>query len=173
MKKIDKLYLYLPLILGLSFIFINIKFFWITLALPGIEFIIDSIINYTSIIIGVLIALFGVVVALSDKDVMIKLQKKNDDKTIFKYSVETLISNFILLIFSISMQSLVRFDPPLQYIDYIISIWVGIIIFALISSIRTIYFLLMISFNQNDNSKRPVAKYGSSEVVSEELRRNS
>lgn len=172
MKKIDRFYLFLPLLLGIACFFLNMKYPIITIHVPGLTNIIDSIINYTSIIIGVLTALFGIVVTLTDKDVMLKLQKNNDDKTIFKYGVETLISNFLLLVLSIVMQSLVRFESPLSYIDWILNIWSGIIVFSLTSSIRTIYFLLMISFNQNDNSQRPVSNYTITEQERIELRQS-
>lgn len=170
MKKIDKFYLFLPLFLGVLCSVLNLKYFIVTVSLPGLENIIDSIINYTSIIIGVLTALFGIVVTLTDKDIMIKLQKNNDDKTILKYGIETLLSNFFLLVFSIVMQSLIRFVTPVQYIDQIISVWLGIIVFSLTSSIRTIYFLLMISFQQNDNSKRPKTNYTLSDAERKKLR---
>lgn len=170
MKIVDKFYLFLPSIFGVLILFINLKYAVVTYTLPGLGNIIDSVINYTSIIIGVLTALFGIVVTLTDKDIMIKLQKNNDDKTIFKYGIETLISNFLLLILSVIMQSLTKFDPPVQYINQIISIWLGIIMFSLISSIRTIYFLLMISFHQNDRSIRPETKYNISDKQRKKLR---
>lgn len=173
MKKIDKFYMYLPLILCGFVVYLNLNYNVVTYTLPGIENIIDSIINYTSIIIGVLTALFGIVITLTDKAIMIKLQKSNDDKTIFKYGIETLISSFFLLIYSIVMQSLIRFEIPVNFIQQIISLWLGAIVFSLSSSIRTIYFLLMISFQNNDNSKRPQTTYTISDLEREELRKGS
>lgn len=170
MKKIDKLYLFLPLIFGTSCIYLNFKYTVVTIGLPGLDNIIESIINYTSIIIGVLIALFGIVVTLTDKDIMLKLQKNNDDKTIFKYGVETLVSNFLLLVSSIVMQSLVAFSTPLPHMKLVVSLWLGAIVFSLISSVRTVYFLLMISFHQNDNSTRPKTDFTISDTDRQELR---
>lgn len=171
-KFIDKVLLYLPWIVGFTFLFLN---YWITLinkSLPGLESILDSVINFTSIIIGVLIALFGIIVTITDKDVMKKLQKDRGDKTIFKYSLETLISNFILLINSVIMQSVIRFPEDLPFTQLMMNIWVFLIFFSIASSIRTIYYLLLISFNQNDRSARPSSDYTLTDQEREELRRN-
>ena len=160
MKKIIDYFLYaLPLIVAVIVFFLNNRFLLVTKELPGIENIIESIINYTSIIIGVLIALFGIVVALTDKDIMRKLQKNNKDNTIFRYCVETLISNFLLLAISIILQSIVQFRNQIPYTQLILNLWVFIVFFATVSSIRTIYYLLLISFNQNDHSIRPKSNY--------------
>lgn len=160
MKKIIDFFLYaLPLIVAVTVFFLNDRFLLVTKELPGVEKIIESIINYTSIIIGVLIALFGIVVALTDKDIMKKLQKNNKDNTIFRYCVETLISNFLLLAISIILQSIVQFRSQISYTQLILNLWISIVFFATASSIRTIYYLLLISFNQNDHSVRPESKY--------------
>jgi len=159
MKFIDKVIKILPWIIAILFLVINNIFNLVNIFLPGLQEIINSLITFTSIIIGILTALFGIIISLTDKEVMIKLQKNNDDKTIYKYSIETLLSNFLLLIFSIVLQSLTRFDPALSYINHVLTIWLGIIGFVLTSSLRTIYFLLLISFNHNDKSSRPVSEY--------------
>lgn len=160
MKKTIDFFLYaLPLIVAIIIFLLNDQFLLVTKELPGVENIIESIINYTSIIIGVLIALFGIVVALTDKDIMKKLQKNNKDNTIFRYCVETLMSNFFLLAISIILQSIVQFRNQIPYTQLLLNIWVSVVFFATVSSIRTIYYLLLISFNQNDHSVRPKSNY--------------
>ena len=94
-------------IIGILVAWLNYRMDIININLAGLDSVLESIVNYTSIIIGVLIALFGIIVTLTDKDIMVKLQKGRGDKTIFRYSVETLISNFILLILTIFLQSVV------------------------------------------------------------------
>ncbi|MGK0551911.1 hypothetical protein ACSFB8_07470 [Enterococcus faecalis] len=170
-KCIDKLLLYLPWFVGVIFLGINI---WLTLVdkhLPGLDSILESVINFTSIIIGVLIALFGIIVTITDKDVMKKLRKNRDDKVIFKYSLETLVSNFILLVYSIVMRSIIKFPNDLFHTQCMINIWVFVIFFSISSSIRTIYYLLLISFNQNDRTGRPNSGYTISEEKRNELRK--
>lgn len=154
-KCIDKIVFIVPWVPALLFLIINWKSRIITKTLPGMPAILDSIINFTSIIIGVLIALFGVIVTITDSDVMKKLKGSYGDKQIFKYSLETLISNFIVLVLSIVLQSLVEFSKQVQGTQLIINLWSFAVVFATCSSIRTIYYLLLISFNQNDETKRP------------------
>jgi len=131
----------------------------ININLAGLDSVLESIVNYTSIIIGVLIALFGIIVTLTDKDIMVKLQKGRGDKTIFRYSVETLISNFILLILTIFLQSVVKMKPHPDFANFTVQLWFFMFVFSIVSSVRTIFYLLLISFNQNDKTKRPESKY--------------
>lgn len=144
-----------PILFSMSIFYLNIKYVVISSSLPGLEKVLESVINFTSIIIGILLALFGVVVTLSDKDVMKKLQQNRGDKTIFKYSIETMITNFIVLVLSIISQSLLDFSPKLPWIDIYFYFWLFFVLYSLTSSIRTIYYLLLISFNQDDHSLRP------------------
>lgn len=163
-KAVDNLLMFLPSIIGVITFVVNFKYGIVSSSLPGLDKVVESIINFTSIIIGILTALFGVVVTLSDKDVMKKLQQNRGDKTIYKYSVETLLSNFVLLILSIVLQSLLEFKPILFWTDCFLNLWISILMLALFSSIRTIYYLLLISFNQENKSKRP----SSSLIISDE-----
>lgn len=149
----------LAVILAMIFGVINYKFNFVNSALPGVDKVFDSVVNFTSIIIGVLIALFGVVITITDKDIMVKLQKNRGDKTIFIYSIETLLSNFALLILTIILQSLISFETQLSGTNFLVQFWFIILIFSVVSSIRTIFYLLLISFNQNDRSKRPKSNY--------------
>lgn len=124
----------------------------------GLNEILGSIITFTSIIIGVLIALFGIIVTLSETDIMQEIRKRKGDRSLFRYSMETLISNFVLLLLSIVFQSLIYYKDNLNMYSVINSyfyIWISLAVFVLFSSARTIYYLLMISFNQNNNTKRP------------------
>ncbi|MFC4770961.1 hypothetical protein [Enterococcus hermanniensis] len=155
MKIVDKIIWRFPLLFSVTICIVNLNLGIVKHDLPGLDKILESVITFTSIIIGVLVALFGVVVTLADKDIMIKLQRNRGDKIIFKYSLETLITNFILLIISIIMQSVLEFSPTLKYVDYCVYTWVFFLIFSIASSIRTIYYLLLISFNQDDKSNRP------------------
>lgn len=164
--------MFAPFILSLSFACINFKLKIIDSTLPGLEKILESVITFTSIIIGILIALFGVVVTLSDTDVMKKLQQNKGDRVIFHYSLETLVTNFIVLILSIVMQSLIEFDPSLGLIDFYVSIWFLFSLYSITSSIRTIYYLLLISFNQDNKSSRPNSSLGISDEERMALRAN-
>ncbi|MDY3705191.1 hypothetical protein [Vagococcus lutrae] len=153
--NIDWLITSLPFFFGIIMLYVNWKFKFISQKLPGIDSILDSIINYTSIIIGVLVALFGIIVTITESDVMKKLKGVNGDKIVFKYSLETLLSNFIVLILSIVLQSLTKFEPTLKMTDTILIIWFFCLIYATVSSIKTIFYLLLISFYQDDKSKKP------------------
>lgn len=172
-KAVDNLLMYLPSIIAVITFIVNLKYGIVSNSLPGLDNVVESIINFTSIIIGILTALFGVVVTLSDKDVMKKLQQNRGDKTIYKYSVETLLSNFIVLILSIILQSLLEFKPILFWTDCFLNFWVSILMLALFSSIRTIYYLLLISFNQENKAGRPQSSLTISDEEVKDLRKKN
>lgn len=154
-RIIDKLIMFLPIIFATACSYFNIRYSIILSSLPGLDKVLESVINFTSIIIGILLALFGVVVTLSDTDVMKKLQQNKGDKTIFKYSIETMLTNFSVLLLSIILQSLLEFQPKLFWLEIFLYFWFFFVLYALASSIRTIYYLLLISFNQENRSSRP------------------
>lgn len=162
--KIDKkdfLPTFLPTFLAVV-VFVFCYFFdFINIHLKGLDAVLNSIITFTSIIIGVLIALFSLIVSISDSDIMQELKALKGDRTLFKYCLETLISNFLLLVESIFMQVLIEYFSNSDYVIFFnifIYVWISSIFFVFSSSARTIYYLLMISFNQKNNSIRPETK---------------
>lgn len=173
-KKGDLIPTILPTVLsGITFAacyyvdFINIE-------LKGLDEVLNSIITFTSIIIGVLVALFSLIVSISDSDIMQELKSLKGDRTLFKYCLETLISNFVLLFESIIMQVIIGYFSNPNYLmlfTLFIYIWISSVIFVFSSSGRTIYYLLMISFNQKNNTLRPETKK-ISKAESEILRTN-
>ncbi|HFD1813203.1 TPA: hypothetical protein QFR97_002334, partial [Enterococcus faecium] len=54
-------------IIGILVAWLNYRMDIININLAGLDSVLESIVNYTSIIIGVLIALFGIIVTLTDK----------------------------------------------------------------------------------------------------------
>lgn len=158
LRKSDLIPTFLPTVLAIvSFMLLFFSDIFNS-RLLGIEEVIDSIINFTSIIIGVLVALFGIIVTISDTDIMKKIREEKGERLLFRYCLETLTSNFLLLIFSIIFQVLVNYSSQEQLknkVDCYSYFWFSLIIFVFVSSFRTIYYLLMISFNQNDNTQRP------------------
>lgn len=164
--------MFFPVFIAIVISYFNIKYNTISSSLPGLDKVLESVINFTSIIIGILLALFGVVVTLSDTDVMKKLQQNRGDKTIFKYSIETMLTNFLVLILSIVLQSLLEFEPKLFWIENFLYFWFFFVLYSLTSSIRTVYYLFLISFNQENRSSRPKSSLTISEEDRMRLRAN-
>ena len=130
----------------------------IGIELKGLGEILASMISFTSIIIGVLMALFCVIVSIQDSDVMKKLRENGGDKLLFGFSFETLMSNIILLILSLVLQVVkeyLRAEWVIKWGDFLVLLWVSISIYVLLSSIRTVYYLLILSMFQKDKTLRP------------------
>ena len=143
---------------------------FINIDLKGLDDVFNSVITFTSIIIGVLVALFGIIVSISDTDIMLEIRRHRGEKALFIYCLETLISNFILLVISMIMQILINYSEYENMkigITVVFYVWIFVTIYMLASSIRTIYYLLLISFNQNNNSNRPTGEQLSDEERTE------
>lgn len=157
-KKGDFIPTILPIIISIIVFIACYYSDFINIELKGLNEVLNSIITFTSIIIGVLVALFSLIVSISDSDVMQELRSLKGDRTLFKYCLETLTSNFILLLESIIMQVMIGYFSNVEYItafNIFLYVWISSIFFVFSSSGRTIYYLLMISFNQKNNTVRP------------------
>lgn len=153
----DLLPTFLPLLLFIVTFILCFIIPGLNVNILGLNEILGSLITFTSIIIGVLIALFGIIVTLSETDIMQEIRDRKGDRSLFRYSIETLISNFVLLLLSILFQSLIYYkdnSDMYNFINFYFYVWISLTVFVLFSSARTIYYLLMISFNQNNINKR-------------------
>lgn len=158
---VDFLSFLLPLLLSaLAFYFLG-KVKIIGIELKGLGEILASMISFTSIIIGILMALFCVIVSIQDSDVMKKLRENGGDKLLFGFSFETLMSNIILLILSLVLQVVKEYSGAewvIKWGDFLVLLWISISIYVLLSSIRTVYYLLIVSMFQKDKTLRPDTK---------------
>lgn len=152
---------FLPTFFSLITFFLCLVLKFIDTNILGLGDMINSIITFTSIIVGVLIALFGIIVSLSEADIMREIRNRKGEKALFRFCIETLISNFVLLLQSIVFQGLINYKDEknlTSFVNFFSYIWFSLVVFVLVSSCRTIYYLLMISFNQNNNSIRPTSE---------------
>ncbi|AGZ22157.1 hypothetical protein HO831_07055 [Streptococcus suis] len=134
-----------PLIIPIIITILSYKLSLIHSCSKGLESLFSNIINAFAIIIGVLIALFGVLPSMSDSLVMKRIKEYKAEKELFYFCTETLVLSFLSLFLTLSI-GFINSNYNLQKYNYIFYVWLFLICWTLSSSFRTILSLLKISF---------------------------
>lgn len=119
----------------------------------GIDTLFSNLINVFAIIVGVLIALFGVLPSIHSSLIMERIREYDAESDLFYFCKETLLLNFLSLCFTILL-GFIHSNFDLNNYNYIFNIWLFIVCSTLISSFKTILILLKISFWSSKKSKK-------------------
>lgn len=119
-----KTFKFLPLIIGLVLvaimIFFNQKYGVYYKSLGGFENILESIVNFLSIVIGFYSAFYGIIISMYESRFMQKLLKSQYRDELPLLLLLSLISAFVCLILTIVMQSLIFYNLKItNWIYYI------------------------------------------------------
>lgn len=114
--------------------------------------ILDSIINFTSILIGFIGVLIGILFSIKDEVLVVKLFNHKSKEKLKQYFIESFISGIFLILMSIVLYLLI--DISALNINYLLSsIWGGLITYTMCCSHRIIRIMILIVFNKsNQNS---------------------
>ncbi|PRO78099.1 hypothetical protein C6Y10_13800 [Lactiplantibacillus pentosus] len=149
------LYKILPVLIGIivsgAFIIIYCKYGLSFYNLKGFENVLESVVNFVSIVIGFYSAFYGMIIAMSKSAFMRELQQSKYRKDLPEILLYSLLSAFSTLVVTLVMQILINYDTLFTLIVYFIWFFlVGIFItYALQTSILSIAMI----FGSN-----PVAK---------------
>lgn len=139
-----------PVLLGLIFLFLKF-IFRINFTVKGFEHILESVIAFSSIIIGFYTAMYGVLLTLSNSTLMKEIKKKNLSALVKFQLYDSLICSFVILVISIALQVLKNYNTKIT--TYTFYIWVFILGYFSATSFRSISLLLNMIFN-NEPKKR-------------------
>lgn len=167
MKKVmEIIYNIYPLIFGIvSFLFF--LYFSIDYTIIGFQDVLNSIITFSSIIIGFYTAMYGVLISLNNTDIFKKFRINKIDGTLKTQLYESLIVSFLILIVSIALQVLMNYQKLITELTFFL--WSFLLGHFLSTSFRAISLLLRIMFN-HDEKVRESTKDNISEETREEIK---
>ncbi len=124
--------------------------------LKGYSSVLESVITFSSIIIGFYTAMYGILIGIMNSDIF-KIFKNNGIQGIFKYQLyDSLITSFIILFLSIAMQILINYPNienkiliEFNLTRFFFYIWIFILGYFIGTSFRAISLLLRLMFNHN------------------------
>jgi len=138
-----------PFIIAILFLIIK-SHFKLDYNLKGYENILESIITFSSIIIGFFTAMYGGLITLKDSDVL-KAFRLNGLTGILKFQLyDSLTASFLVLIISVIMQGLENYPGPIT--GSATNIWTLLVGYFIATSFRAITLLLKIVFHPDDES---------------------
>lgn len=119
----------------------------------GYNDVLESIINFSSIIIGFYTAMYGVMIGLMDSDIF-KIFRKNNVEGYFKYQLyDSLVSSFAILLLSIVMQVVIQ-QPKTGFTSVLFNLWIIILGYFIGTSFRSITLLLKLMFHHSTNDEQ-------------------
>lgn len=154
--------------------FVFFRYVGIDHTIKGYDEVLNSIITFSSIIIGFYTAMYGVLLTLKEADIFKKFRELKIDKTFKIQLYESLVVSFLILIASIALQVLVNYEQ-LQLTQLFFYAWSFLLGYFVSGSFKTIQLLLKIMFNHEEKTKQstvddipPTAR----EAMKERLRKN-
>ncbi|HJE97437.1 MAG TPA: hypothetical protein K8V00_07425 [Ligilactobacillus acidipiscis] len=146
--------LYPAVVAGL-FLFVDV-YCKLTYQVRGFENVLESIITFTSIVIGFYTAMYGVLITLTNSKLMLEFKKRKLD-SIFRIQLyDSLIISFLVLVLSIIMQ--VLYNYPNHITDLFFDMWFTFIGYFVATSYRAISLLLKILFSKEERSPKAEQK---------------
>ena len=142
-----------PFLISAVVAIIDCKINFIYAGSKGIDTLFSNLINVFAIIVGVLIALFGVLPSIHSSLIMERIREYDAESDLFYFCKETLLLNFLSLCFTILL-GFIHSNFDLNNYNYIFNTWLFIVCSTLISSFKTILILLKISFWSSKKSKK-------------------
>lgn len=142
-----------PFLISAVVAIIDCKINFIYAGSKGIDTLFSNLINVFAIIVGVLIALFGVLPSIHSSLIMERIREYDAESDLFYFCKETLLLNFLSLCFTILL-GFIHSNFDLNNYNYIFYIWLFIVCSTLISSFKTILILLKISFWSSKKRKK-------------------
>ncbi|EUJ64839.1 hypothetical protein [Listeria fleischmannii] len=140
-------------LLGVILIFLTwFKIIPYSYEIKGFDKVLESIINFSAIIIGFYSAMYGVLLTLKNSDIFKKFKFYGAEKIVKFQLYESLICSFFVLVSSIGMQILDNYIN--SFTNVICSIWLGAILVLMVSTFRSISLLLKIMFNHDEEDKK-------------------
>ncbi|QGG59660.1 hypothetical protein [Loigolactobacillus bifermentans] len=132
-----------PLVVAISFSYVCNRLH-VSTGLRGLSAVLESIITFSSIVIGFYTAMYGILLTLSKTQLMIEFRKRRIDR-IFKFQLyDSLITSFLVLIVSIILQVIKHY--PGKIANYIFIFWIFLIGYFVATTYRSISLLLKIFF---------------------------
>ncbi|EAD1138782.1 hypothetical protein AR000_08665 [Listeria monocytogenes] len=119
--------------------------------IKGFNKVLESVINFSAIIIGFYSAMYGVLLTLKNSDIFKKFKFYGAESTVKFQLYESLICSFFVLVSSIMMQVLENYINIITNI--VSSLWIGAILILMFSTFRSISLLLRIMFNHDERLK--------------------
>lgn len=133
-----------PLVVAILSIFFKLRIN-IDFRIMGFEKVLESMITFSSIIIGFYTAMYGVLITLKDSDVMKTFRSKRLTGILRYQLYDSLIISFLVLVLSVALQVLINY--PSNLTGSLTNIWFFIIGYFVATSFRAISLLLNIMFH--------------------------
>ncbi|MFD1708930.1 hypothetical protein ACFSCZ_19895 [Siminovitchia sediminis] len=129
--------------------------FWLNIdyRIPNFEKVLDNATIFSSIVVGFLGALLGILVSIKDAEIVATIFETEEKHTLKSYFNETFLLGIIVVLFSSLMQVLRSYENSTTLIMF--HLWVLISIWFIPSTYRIVNILMSVFFKVNNSKSRP------------------
>jgi hypothetical protein len=163
------LYYAILYLISLVVVICAFHFDW-TYQIENFDKVLDSVITFSSIILGFLGALLGILITIRDSSIMIKIFKENHKSTIKHYFSESIFIGFLVVITSTILQLFLSETD--SWILYLFYGWLFITTLFICSSYRVIRTLMDIMFKSDIKNEKNEKEIDDESQTQKEERKN-
>lgn len=148
-KIIDRLY---PLGISVTLVFL-LNYIGFDKTAHNFEKVLDSAVTFSSIVVGFLAALLGILVSIRNTEIVGEIFAQKEYKTLKRYFNETFIMGFSVILFSNSLYILMNETSKIAEILFFI--WITVSFWFILSTYRIVNILMSVFFKANASDQRP------------------
>lgn len=131
-------------------VFVDIKYKLSYSNIKGFENVLESMVNFLSIVIGFYSAFYGMIISMTKTDFLIELSKSKYKNVLPKTLVFSLLSSFSALIITVFMQ--VLFNYPSNFAFFVYLLWGFLVGVFITYSIQTALLSISMIFYSDSES---------------------
>ncbi|WP_010502848.1 hypothetical protein [Paenibacillus elgii] len=170
MERVAKYFGWLyPLLLALIILAVAYKFGFNS-KVKYFDKVLDGSITFSSIVVGFLGALLGILISIRDSSIVKAIFETNEKKTLKLYFQETFIIGFAVVIFSCTMH--VMRDESSVVTDWLFTAWILVAAWFIPSTYRIVSILMSVFFSSNISIDRPQGNKTEDPQTREQMRKN-
>lgn len=117
------------------------------------EKVLDSAVTFSSIVVGFLAALLGILVSIRNTEIVGEIFAQKEHTTLKRYFNETFIIGFSVIMLSNVMY--IHINELSKAAEGLFIIWITVSLWFIISTYRIVSILMSVFFKANSSNQRP------------------
>jgi hypothetical protein len=163
-KYFEALYPFVFAVLGL----LALIYFKVDYTMPKFEKVLDGAITFSSIVVGFLGALLGILISIKSSAIVNEIFRTNERNTLKRYFYEPFLLGIVVVVSSGVLHVLSQYDGIIPRLTFYL--WSFSIIWFIPSTFRVVNTFMSVFFVSNSTPDRPQSNVEKDPIKREELR---
>ncbi|QZN77363.1 hypothetical protein MHB43_09190 [Paenibacillus sp. FSL H8-0317] len=156
-----------PLLISLICMFFALRY-GLTYKLPNFDKVLDGAITFSSIVVGFLGALLGILISIKDSEIVDKIFRSKEKQTIKFLFYEPFILGLLVVVTSALMHVMRAYENFSSEITFLV--WFFVTVWFVPSTFRVVNTFMSVFFVSNNTSSRPSGNIETDSVARQQRR---